>query len=166
MATKQIEPLKVPNICTVIYGSSLQDLENQAKQAIKIGANHVEVRLDLCDTPLDLPLEELAFPSLKTILTMRHPREGGNPKHQDSREEIIKRILKTKADYIDIEIENMHEITGSKRDPNRLIISKHWFSNMPSIEELAHLREKHGKRGILKLIPTADNYFDNLTVFN
>ncbi len=155
---------KDPQICIVITGKTLLEINQKVENARELGARLVEIRLDLCNDPINLPLEKLVFPRIKTILTARDPTEGGNRLPKGVRESLIEEALNTPVSFVDIEVANFNEKLIQDRKADQIIISKHWFDRMATPSELKHILKHYSKYGLLKLIPTAMTVQDNFSI--
>jgi 3-dehydroquinate synthase len=125
-------------------------------------------RIGLCELCVDrLPPRELE-PLLRrapcpVIVTCRPKREGGSfDGSERERLEILRRALALGCDFVDIEWDAIDGL-GAGIDPSRLIVSRHWFAEMPP-DLLAIHGELKGRARVVKLAGTANRLDDTLPV--
>ena len=158
-------------ICVAISAKNLEESLEKAHEAKIKGANLIELRLDHYDK---FEIEELKvlkdFNEIPIILTLRKKDEGGLCSlSEHERIEFLKRIIEFKPGYIDIELstEKISELIKiAKKHDVKTIISYHNFSETPNLEELKNILHKieSYEGDITKIITTANNLLDNLTI--
>lgn len=143
-----------------------EDFENRVKEVKEKGADIVELRVDtFSDTSVERVREMLEYVcdvGLRTILTVRSPREGG--RHVSNREEILEKLAPL-SDYTDIELSSGETISRlaplMRQHGKKLIISYHDFERTPPpwvIREV--LREGYRRGGIPKVAVMAHTLED------
>jgi len=141
----------------------------EAKEALKLGADVIEVRVDLASgEPLAL-VENIYRLNHPLIVTIRPTWEGGEFKGSDAgRAELFKKLIPF-ADYIDVELraENIDEIIALTEGSDALsIVSYHDFNGMPAKKEMLDILAKcHEKGDIAKLAVTPGRLRDVLVLF-
>jgi len=138
-------------------------------------ADVIELRLDYFDELEDDDLKKLIRACKKPIIcTCRRAEEGGQfRKPESKRISILKKCMKLKADYIDLEYgtknENKEKIFDYKKEhklKTKIISSKHFFGFTPKKEELVKLMMKMKKKAdVVKIVTKANSYEDNKIMF-
>jgi len=178
------------NICVPIpiKSANILELKSIIAESIRSDPNLIELRYDYIDDvqqiTQDFVNELLANvqPKIPVIFTFRAHKEGGQMKVDEKmRFEILKTLILSQPNYLDIEMNTEKRILGelinlaNQNDVN-LIFSYHNFDKTPSYEIvsdqiknfLGRLREEYGldsqiiEKIILKMIFTAQTFEDNL----
>lgn len=142
---------------------------DEAKEAISLGADIIEVRVDLVREEPQ-PLVERIFKLNKPlIITVRPTWEGGAYRGSDKDRAKLYKALVPMADYIDVELRapNVDELVALTGGTDALsIISYHDFEKMPSKKEMMDIVVKCQEKGdIAKLAVTPANLRDVLRLF-
>ncbi|MHC1575635.1 MAG: type I 3-dehydroquinate dehydratase [Candidatus Methanogasteraceae archaeon] len=160
---------------TEIVAAIADDPLRNAIRAAKVGADIIEIRIDLMDYPAD-SLHSL-FKQLNNsvgipiIATNRIDVEGG--KFEGSEEERIEVLLSVleMVDAIDIELRTRSEyrdlvVHRAKKAGKRVIISYHDFSKTPDITAMQNIISECFDAGadIAKLAATPRSYGDALSL--
>lgn len=157
------------SICVPIYEETYESALNSAKNAIRAGADLVELRIDAIKNPdPDEVLKLIKDIKHPMIATNRRIEEGGLFDGSESeRVEILLSAAK-KADIIDIELETNNEyINKIVKAANSTIISYHDFNKTPSVEFLLDIVEREKEIGdIAKFAVMPNKISDTLVVLD
>lgn len=156
-------------ICVSLKSSILEGLIERAEQALKLGADLVEFRLDYLETLSENNLEKLLSNyGERAVFTLRPKWEGGEYEgSEEERTRILTQIAEHNPAYIDIELKtrNLEEILRKIINHCRVILSWHSFNETPSHEELRNLVSKAiNLGGLVKIVTFARTFSDNLKV--
>jgi len=153
--------MKRPRICAVIVNNDLE------------AVNEVEPFVDLFEVRIDLigdGWQELVKQFNKPwIACNRSADEGGSWEEGEERriEELLKAI-ELGADIIDIELRtrNLEEVIPMIKKRARCLLSFHDLEKTPSLDRMREMVQSQLRAGadICKMITTAQNFEDNLTV--
>jgi 3-dehydroquinate dehydratase-1 len=142
---------------------------DEAKEAVSLGADIIEVRVDLVnDEPQ--PLVEKIFKLNKPlVITIRPTWEGGAYKGSDKGRIKLFKALVPVADYIDVELRapNVDELVSLTEGTDALsIISYHDFEKCPPKKEMMDIVVRCQEKGdIAKLAVTPASLRDVLRLF-
>jgi len=178
------------NICVPIpiKFANILELKSIIAKSLRSDPNLIEFRYDYIDIvqqiTQDFVNELLANvqPKIPVIFTFRDHKEGGQMKIDETiRFEILKTLVLSQPNYLDIEMNTEKRILGeiinlANHNDVSLIFSYHNFDKTPSYEIvydqiknfLDRLREEYGldsqkmEKIILKMIFTAQKFEDNL----
>ncbi len=132
---------------------------DEAEEAVGLGADIVEARVDLAAEAPELFVEGVSRLGKPVILTIRPAWEGGGFKGSDKERALLFRMLLPMADYVDVELRaaNVDRVASlAKGSGVSCIVSYHDFTKTPPVEEMAGLlarcREK-GDIGKLAVMP-------------
>ncbi|CAL5393156.1 unnamed protein product [Camellia sinensis] len=161
-------------ICVPLMADSVDQMLIYMNKAKLNGADLVEVRLDSLKSfnpPLDIETLIKRCP-LPTLFTYRPKWEGGMyDGDESSRLEALQLAMELGADYIDVELQVIHEFNssmhGKKPAKCKLIVSSHNYENTPSVEDIGNLVVKIQATGadIVKIATTALDITDAARVF-
>ncbi len=177
------------NICVAIpvKSGNFSEIESVIKKALDTSPDLIELRWDYTDNVNDLTedflknLINLIQPDIPVISTFRDASEGGQVVIDEERRfEILKRLIKAKPQYLDIEMKTDEKILReviklAAIDKINLIFSYHDFEKTPSLEDgkkvitdflkklttLSTLKTDKSGTFIYKAIFTANNFEDN-----
>ncbi len=143
-----------------------KDFKENVKEAKNLGADIIELRVDtFSDTSVEKVREFIDFVhsyGLKTILTVRDPKEGGS--EVKNREEIFKKLSRI-SDFVDVELRNkdlIFKVREWKGENTKIIVSYHDFERTPANWVLREiLREAKRFGDIPKLAVKANSYEDS-----
>ncbi|MBN1217233.1 MAG: type I 3-dehydroquinate dehydratase [Candidatus Lokiarchaeota archaeon] len=181
------------NICVAIQIKSAEIEYNSKiiKEALDNHADLIELRFDYIDNIEGITknfvnnLISLIHPKAQIICTFRDHNEGGQKKMDNNlRLRLLKLLIETQPDYLDIEMATQNTILfeviklAAKKNVN-LIFSHHDFTKTPilskslaiidtfrdKIQKETYLENDIIKKNILKLIFTANSFEDNLVPF-
>ncbi len=156
-------------ICVPIVAKSNSAALEDIAKANKV-ADYIELRLDLINKP---NIESLIKKAKKpVIVTVRKKSEGGKFSGTESRRiSLLKKALKLKPEYIDLEfsipkksLNSLIETSGKK---TKVILSHHNMKSTPPLKELNVLLAKMKKvKGvnIFKIITTANFMDDSMAI--
>ena len=161
-------------ICIPITARKISEAIEQIKEASE-DADVIELRLDYFKELTEKDLKKLLKASKKPfICTCRKLEEGGLFKGTESKRiGVLKKAMKLKADYIDLEYstskankEKIHEY--NKKYKTKIILSKHYFGHTPEFEDLINLfnKMKKEKHYALKIITKANTHDDSKIIFS
>ena len=138
-------------------------------------ADVIELRLDyfleLSETDLKSLLKKCTKP---VICTCRLLEEGGNFRESESKRiAVLKKAMKLKTDYIDVEYETKKEnlkkiLDYRKKYKCKIILSKHYFRHTPSLDDLLKIMDKMHKLkpDVIKIITKANALEDNTIILS
>jgi len=178
------------NICVPIKikSADILELKSIIAEVLKSNPNLIELRYDYIHD-IQLITQDFANallaninPKIPVIATFRAPEEGGQMKvEQKIRVKILKTLILSQPNYLDIEMNTEKRILGelidlAKQNDVNLIFSSHNFEKTLAYEVisdqinnfLSRLREDYGldsqltEKIILKMIFTAQTFEDNL----
>ncbi len=164
-------------ICVSIANNNVKDMIENAKKAIKLGANFLEFRLDYLQdiSPNTLSeLKPLSQQSIPIVFTCRKASEGAHFKiDEPTRLKIIENLVSLHPDFVDLEI-NINKnklsqlISLFHKHDIKIILSYHNFKNTPPLNKLDPIISSMFslKPEVIKIVLMANNKFDNLTAFN
>ena len=122
---------------------------DEAREAVVLGADIIEVRVDLASGAPETLVESIFQLDKPIIVTIRPTWEGGAYTGSDSDRAGIFTQLMPMADYIDVELraKNIDELMSlTEGSEAHTIISYHDFEKTPAVNEmidiLAHCHEK------------------------
>jgi 3-dehydroquinate dehydratase-1 len=141
----------------------------EAKEAIALGADIIEARVDLAPEEPQIFVEDIYRLNKPVIVTIRPTWEGGAFKGSDAeRARLFKKLIPV-ADYIDVELRasNVGEIVAMTEGSDALsIVSYHDFERMPAKKEMLDIIVRcHEKGDIAKLSVTPSSLRDVLVLF-
>ncbi len=140
---------------------------DSAKKAKKLGADILEVRIDLLDMDVSMAILQIKKLDLPVIITNRMKQEGGA--WEGSEDERIQTLLSLipLADAVDIELcarERDNVVEKARTEGKTVIISTHDFQNTPELEVMAGIINESFEAGadIAKLAVTPQTLLDVL----
>lgn len=162
------------------------------KEALKYEPHYIELRFDFIDDlaainqSLLTPLIDLIHPKCSSIFTFRSFKEGGKIELEEERRfQILKTLISSKPDYLDIEMGTeghilSQVIISAIKENLTLIFSHHDFEKTPSLDEsqihinmfINRLKDDFNlnfnfiENSIYKIIFTAEKGIDNLIPLN
>jgi 3-dehydroquinate dehydratase-1 len=142
----------------------------EAREAIALGADVLEVRADLSEEEPQLLVESIDGLDKPIIVTIRPAWEGGAFKGSDDERALIFKMLVPMADYIDVELraENVDDIVALTKGSGALsIVSYHDFKKTPSEKDMLDVLAQCSEKGdIAKLAVTPGSLEDVLALFD
>lgn len=142
---------------------------DEAKEAISLGADIIEVRVDLVKEEPQPLVEKIFKLNKPLIITIRPDWEGGAFNGSDRDRVKLFKALVPVADYIDVELRahNVEELVALTEGTDALsIISYHDFEKMPSKKEMMDIVVQcHEKGDMAKLAVTPASLRDVLRLF-
>ncbi len=138
-----------------------------AIKARKLGADLLELRIDLMDTDAPRALAELKNPGLPVIITNRMKQEGGTWEgSEDERIRILNSLIPL-ADALDIELcagDRDAVVKKAKSAGKTVIISTHDFHGTPELDVMAGIIRESFEAGadIAKLAVMPQSFEDVL----
>lgn len=175
-----------------IVGTITKNVKENAAKGKEAGADILEIRFDLLlnNTPgfekylkkdfndpilakqIKTWIREAKNAGLPLIGTLRSEKEGGAFKGSEAdRFELIKKIIQD-VDFIDIERKsskkNIFEcMKSAKKSDTKIIISSHFFKEMPSLKKIEKTLKKSFERGadIAKVAVMPEKKEDVLTLY-
>ncbi len=157
-------------ICASVGESTYTLLEKRVKRAFELGADLVELRLDYLKGVLDVKKVKSIICGFENrcILTLRSSREGGLFKGEEAqRLYLIHELSGLKPAYLDVELDAVKRVQSLSEvgEEVTLIVSKHSFTHTPNQSILDRwVKEALRFGGIAKVVTTAKNFKDNITV--
>ncbi|XP_057484811.1 bifunctional 3-dehydroquinate dehydratase/shikimate dehydrogenase, chloroplastic-like isoform X2 [Actinidia eriantha] len=162
-------------ICAPLMADSVYQMLVSMNKAKSSGADLVEVRLDSLKSfnpSQDVETLVKRCP-LPTLFTYRPSWEGGlYDGDENSRLDALRLAMELGADYIDVELQVIHEFNnfimqGKKPAKCKVIVSSHNYQNTPSVEDLGNLVARIQAAGadIVKIATTALDIADVARVF-
>lgn len=158
-----------PLVCVSITGRDELELERKAEQALSLGGDLVELRLDfLAELRVDRLRDLISSLAEKVILTLRPGWEGGRYNGgEEERLRILGELAEARPAYVDLELATRGIAEASRRlkECAKLIVSFHDFSGTPGEDELASRAQEALRHGDLaKLAVMSRGMRDNLRV--
>ena len=139
---------------------------DEAKEAVALGADVMEVRVDLAADEPQVLVESIFKLEKPLIITIRPTWEGGAFKGSDRERAALFKKLIPMADYVDVELRapNIDEIIGLTEGSDALsIVSYHDFEKTPPGMEVPQILARcHEKGDIAKLAVKPANLKDVL----
>ncbi|MGB9978445.1 type I 3-dehydroquinate dehydratase [Methanobacterium sp.] len=158
-----------PMICAPIIEKNSEFALQSAEKAIDLGADILELRIDVFEDPdpdeVQQLIKDIDYP---IIATNRIQSEGGFFKGSEEKRTSILIEAAKYADIIDIELQTDEEMRDEViKAAKYTIISYHDFQKTPSFEELLDIVKKEKEIGnIAKFAVMPNEYKDTLTVLN
>lgn len=163
-------------ICVAIGNKTIKENLKDAKKAIKLGANLLEIRLDyLKDLSNQTRINSQEFLNLQIpiIFTLRMKSEGGKGNFNENfRLNFIEKLIDLKPNYIDLEFSIEKQKLSSLIDKChesgvKIILSYHNFEKTDSIEQLINLVNEMMSYhcDVIKVITMAKEKEDNFIAF-
>lgn len=142
---------------------------DEAKDAVALGADVIEARVDLAAEEPLLFVESLDELDKPLVVTVRPTWEGGAFKGSDGERALLFKKLMPMADYIDVELraKNVDEIVLLTKGSGALsIVSYHDFEKTPSVKEMLGILAQCREKGdVAKLAVTPGSLGDVLALF-
>lgn len=156
-----------PLICVPLFQKDRKNVLKVASEAIKLGADLLELRIDVLLDPDPQKIihltEEINFP---LIATNRMQEEGGY--FRGSEDERIEILIETAeyVDYVDIELQTDEKHRSKVINASKsTIISYHNFQRTPPLKELLDIVKKEKELGAMaKFAVMPQNMQDTLNV--
>ncbi|GJD12658.1 Bifunctional 3-dehydroquinate dehydratase/shikimate dehydrogenase, chloroplastic [Galdieria sulphuraria] len=125
-------------LCVPITAQYVKEAFEQIKEAQRLGADLVELRLDLLDSTEEWEdLVKHCF--VPKIATCRPHWEGGNYNGSESRRlSILSEACKLGCEYVDVELEAITRFEKPSNCHTKLILSRHLWNRPFSHQELAN----------------------------
>lgn len=146
---------------------------DSATKAKKLGADIIEIRLDLLEIDMDmrLILQDLGKTGLPVIITNRMKQEGGAWSGGEAERILALISLLPLADAVDIELcaENRDAVVKEAKSAGKMvIISTHDFKRTPGSEDMVEIINESFDSGadIAKLAVTPNSLEDVLRLFD
>lgn len=131
--------------------------------------NMISQKIDLAEICLDL-MDEFHLKRLISespcplIISYRPTREGGAYSgDENKRIEILKEAIYLSVAYVDIEWDSINKFDGMNFGSTKIILSRHWFNNMPELLKYYDGYKHHAD--IIKLVGMPKELSDVLKVF-
>ncbi|MCP8305026.1 MAG: type I 3-dehydroquinate dehydratase [archaeon] len=158
-------------ICTSIGVRDIELLKKKVEEALDLGSDLIEVRIDYLDKMDFSYINEVVKGYVdRCILTCRARSEGGEfRRSEEERQKLILELAQFRPAYIDI------ELSLARREPELLdiikglrvstIISWHNFKDTPPFRSLKSTLDEAKLLGdIVKIVPMANHFSDNLSI--
>ncbi|MEK6869817.1 MAG: shikimate dehydrogenase, partial [Nanoarchaeota archaeon] len=172
-------------ICIPITAETIKQAIADLKKAEKF-VNLIELRIDFMKNIDKSKLEKLLKSKKKKIIVTCRPKSlcGNFTGNEKERINLLKKSIKSKADYIDIEMESNKkgikdmvnnknarklEISGTNSVGNaKIIVSYHNFNETPNLGKLNRVYNEIKKLSpdLIKIVATANSINDNFVIFN
>ena len=155
--------IKRPKIC-----ASITNRDQMAIREVKPLVELFEVRIDLIGDGWQEIVKQLEKP---WIACNRIKDEGGSWKDSEARrKEALLKAIRLGADIVDIEMSttNLESVVAIIKKSARCLISHHELEKTPTFESLKNIVKRQLAAGadICKVVTTAQNFADNLTILN
>ncbi len=142
---------------------------DEAREAISLGADVLEVRVDLAAEEPRILIQDIDMLNKPLIVTIRPTWEGGAYKGNDGERALLFKELLPMADYIDVELraKNVDDIVSLTGDSNvSSIVSYHDFAKTPPEQEMLGILAKCREKGdIAKLAVMPGGLGDVLALY-
>lgn len=154
-------------ICVPIIEREIRSVLPRAENAIKLGADILEFRIDALQNPVAEEINNLILEVDHPIIaTNRMQNEGGYFK--GSEEQRISILIKAarNADMVDVELQTSDKLLKKVLDTSRsVIVSYHDFKKTPSFQELLRIvKREHEIGDFAKFAVMPHDHKDTLTV--
>jgi 3-dehydroquinate dehydratase / shikimate dehydrogenase len=149
-------------LCVAIFVNDFLVAREQIQQAIALGADCVELRIDTFNSQAIVRQLLKPKPKIPFIVTCRPDWEGGQSKlSTEQRLNMLNLALQLGADHVDFELLSANDIDL----PKPLILSSHDFQNKPNdlLDRVQKLNLSNCD--VAKLVWSADSIIDNLDAF-
>lgn len=154
-----------------VFSKNVQNLRQKAYDALDLGADIVELRLDYLKH-FELKEIQSSFEEIsdKIILTNRAPEEGGMFVGSDiSRvDSLLKLVDLMHPRFFDIEFKTIDKLNFDiepYKQTSNVIVSWHDVNRTPSYIDLKRIFNKAQYMGdVIKIVPMANSYLDNAEV--
>jgi 3-dehydroquinate dehydratase-1 len=148
--------------------ASVKSLD-EAKEAVALGADVIEARVDLAAEEPQLFVENVDELDKPLIVTIRPTWEGGAFKGNDGERAHLFKKLMPAADYIDVELraKNVDELVSLTKGSGALsIVSYHDFKKTPSKKDMLNILARCREKGdVAKLAVMPGGPRDVLALF-
>lgn len=154
-------------ICVPIFKKDLNSAQKTADEAVKMGADILELRIDALQNPdLDDIIDFMDGLECKLIATNRTSLERGLFKGSETERTHILREVAKHVDYVDIELQTDKKLRSKVVNASKnSIISYHNFEKTPDVQELLKIVKLEKKIGDLaKFAVMPQNMGDTLKV--
>ncbi|AFC98887.1 3-dehydroquinate dehydratase, type I [Methanocella conradii HZ254] len=142
---------------------------DDAREAVRLGADMIEVRVDLASEDPPVLVEKIFRLGKPIIVTIRPAWEGGSFRGDDAERLELFRKLIPLADYVDVELRagNVDEIVSLTEGSDAMaIVSYHDFERTPSNGEMLDIISRCLEKGdIAKLAVMPGSLGDALRLF-
>eukprot|EP00737_Agarophyton_chilense_P003974 gb/GEZJ01004808.1/.p1 GENE.gb/GEZJ01004808.1/~~gb/GEZJ01004808.1/.p1 ORF type:complete len:563 (+),score=86.45 gb/GEZJ01004808.1/:206-1894(+) len=164
-------------ICTSLTGATIAEQLKQAREAKQVGADLVEIRIDLLDESQSHQWERILKETpLPTIVTNRAAWEGGNCRTSEvQRLQALVRAAQLGSQHIDVELKAIPLFLQYLKSSGlslplrstKLIISYHDFSSSLNSEQIDRILTDMRQAGadVCKIAMAATSALENCTVF-
>lgn len=149
-------------LCVAIFVSDIAIAKQQIKNAVALGADCVELRIDSIDSHVFLRQLLTPKPRIPFIVTCRPDWEGGHSKLSPTqRIELLNMAIHLGAMKVDFELQAAEGVEL----PRRLILSNHDFQNKPNdlADRVARLNQI--PCDVAKVVWNAESIVDNVEAF-
>lgn len=154
--------------------STEQDLRLKFKTALSAQPDYIELRLDqIPETEPKTLLDTISVNLQKCIFTIRRQDQGGKYDGQEEKRlQTLLHLSELKPAYLDLELNALREGREQAKEMLRslkgnLIISWHDFEKTPQKRILQEiLAEIHAHGGMPKIVTTARDFHDNVTILS
>ncbi|MEM0117147.1 MAG: type I 3-dehydroquinate dehydratase [Conexivisphaerales archaeon] len=154
-------------ICTTVIEEDVEEACRIAEEALAMGSDLVEIRLDaLKDLNVQLVREHLSPFVNRCVLTLRSGIEGGFFTGKPSEySEAIASFADMKPAYVDVEIRMLPSVNLMEFRKANLILSYHNLKCTPRLSVLKGIRDQGSKLGLVKLVTRMKKKEDQERVF-
>ena len=156
-------------ICTSLSGRTCAELARKAGEAFAQGTDLVEFRLDLLRPP-DFEKIRAALSMFvgRSILAVRSASEGGGFEGKESeRVALISSLRELRPAYLDVELETLEANPSVAKGLKNVIVSWHDLRRTPDRATLLSVIDRAASYGgLVKVVATANDAVDNLTVLS
>src|SRR5262249_38561032 len=156
--------LDIPRVCVVICRTRHKMVLVELQEAVKQGAQFIELRLDFIAKAPDFK-RLLSVKQCPLVATVRRPSEGGRwSGKEDERKMLLRQCIVSGFEWVDLETDVADEIRRFK-DVKR-IVSYHNFTEVPADLDEIYSRMAAQDADVLKIAVMAQTPADNLRVFD
>jgi 3-dehydroquinate dehydratase/shikimate dehydrogenase len=149
-------------ICVVIGRSRHKMILAEMQEAVKRGAQLIELRLDFLARTPDLK-RLLANKPCALVATARRPEDGGRwPGTEEARRMLLRQAIVSGFDWVDLEVDVAKEIRRFGKV--KRIVSYHNIQEVPSNIESIYAQMCELDADVIKVCVTAQQPSDNLRV--
>jgi 3-dehydroquinate dehydratase / shikimate dehydrogenase len=157
--------LTSPRICTVIGRTRHRMVLAEMGEAVRVGADLVELRLDFVARALDLK-RIIAEKKCELVATVRRPSDGGRwAASEDTRKMLLRQVIVTGGfEWVDLETEVADEIRRFKNV--KRIISYHNLKEVPANLEEIYAKMCNQDPDVVKIVVMAKTLSDNKIIID
>jgi 3-dehydroquinate dehydratase type I len=166
-----VSPRRKVSVCTSLSGRDCSQQARKAANAFSQGTDLVEFRIDMLRRPIYNEIRAAVSDFAdRFVLTVRSRVEGGKFDGPESeRIALIRKLVDLKPAFFDVELRTLESNPdlASLSLGHSMIVSSHNLSRTPDRRSILRTKGKAASYGgLVKVVPTATNAADNLTILS